>query len=117
MRATLVRAGHTSCYAVLPADGRINATPHLPRPECGVLYARSPVNAPCHHTFVDAPKTRYNGRAYGMDIRVEKEDDGTLSVYEASPFSEAFRFVKRGPADEIVSHYDVSGSMRGFFEG
>jgi hypothetical protein len=50
-----------------------------------------------------------------MDIRVEKEDDGTLSVYEAPPFSDAYKFVKRGPTDEIISHYDVSGSMRKFF--
>jgi hypothetical protein len=50
-----------------------------------------------------------------MDIRVEKEDDGTLSVYEAPPFSDAFGFVKRGPVDEIIRHYDVSGSMRKFF--
>ena len=64
---------------------------------------------------VGAPKTRYNGRAYGMDIRVEKEDDGTLSVYEAPPFSDVYRFVRRGPADEIIRHYDVSGSMRKFF--
>ena len=46
---------------------------------------------------------------------MEKEDDGTLSVYEARAFSEACRFVKRRPADEIISHYDVSGSMRKFF--
>ncbi len=64
---------------------------------------------------VGAPKTRYNGRAYGMDIRVEREDDGTLSVYEAPPYSEAFRFVRRGPAAEIICHYDVSGSMQKFF--
>jgi hypothetical protein len=64
---------------------------------------------------VDAPKTRYNGRAYGMDIRVEKEDDGTPSAYEAPPLGDTYRFVRRGPADEIISHYDVSGSMRKFF--
>jgi hypothetical protein len=81
-----------------------------------VFYALSPIKVLCHHIFVDAPKTRYSGRAYGMDIRVEKEDDGTLSVYEAPPFSDAYRFVKRGPAAEIISHYDVSGSMRKFFE-
>ena len=52
-----------------------------------------------------------------MDIRVEKEDDGPLSVHEAPPFSEeAFRFVKRGPAAEIINHYDVSGGMRKFSE-
>jgi hypothetical protein len=50
-----------------------------------------------------------------MDIRVEREEDGTLSVYEAPPFSGSFRFVKRGPACEIITHYDVSGSMGSFF--
>ncbi len=80
-----------------------------------MFRALSPVDALCHHNSVDTPKTRYNGRAYGMDIRVEKEDDGTLSVYEAPPFSNAFRFVKRGSADEIISHYDVSGGMRKVF--
>lgn len=64
---------------------------------------------------VDAPKTRYHGRAYSTDTRVEKEDDGTLSVYEAPPYSEVYTLVKRGPADEIIAHYDVSGSMRKFF--
>lgn len=61
-------------------------------------------------------KTTFNGRAYGMDIQVEREEDGTLSVYEALAFSGAFRFVKRGSADEIIRHYDVSGSMRAFFK-
>ncbi len=78
--------------------------------------ALSRVYGLCHHVFVDPPKTTFNGRAYGMDIRVEKEDDGTLSVYEAPAFSEAYRLVRRGPADEIIRHYDVSGSMRKFFE-
>ncbi len=50
-----------------------------------------------------------------MDIRVEREDDGTLSVYEASPFSDQFKLVKRGPAAQIIDHYDVSGNMREFF--
>ena len=50
-----------------------------------------------------------------MDIRVEREDDGTLSVYEAPPFSDQFELVKRGPADQVIDHYDVSGSMREFF--
>jgi len=94
----------------------VNPTPHRPRPECGVFYALSPVDVLCHHIFVDAPKTRYNGRAYGMDIRVEKEDDGTLSVYEAPPFSDTYRFIRRGPNAEIIAHYDVSGSMQKFFE-
>lgn len=51
-----------------------------------------------------------------MDIRVEREDDGTLSVYEAPPFSNRFRLVKRGAASDIIKYYDVSGSMRKFFE-
>jgi hypothetical protein len=51
-----------------------------------------------------------------MDIRVEREDDGTLSVYEALPFSNQFKLVKRGPADQTINHYDVSGSMKEFFK-
>lgn len=81
-----------------------------------MFYALSPIDPLCHHISVDMLKTRYYGRAYGMDIRVEKEDDGTLSVYEALPFSDAFRFIKRGTAAEIITHYDVSGTMRKFFE-
>ena len=50
-----------------------------------------------------------------MDIRVEQEDDGTLTVYEAPPFSEQFKWVTQGPAARIIHHYDVSGSMRAFF--
>lgn len=92
-----------------------NAASHRPSLECGLAYLLCPSSVLCHHAFVDAPKTTFNGRAYGMDIRVEKEDDGTLSVYEASPFSGSFKFVKRGPVDEIITHYDVSGSMKKFF--
>lgn len=54
-------------------------------------------------------------RAYGMDIRVERETDGTLSVHEAPPFSNQFKLVKCGPATEIITHYDVSGRMKVFF--
>lgn len=50
-----------------------------------------------------------------MDIRVEQEDDGTLSVYEAPPFSDQFKLIKRGPAAQVINHYDVSGSMKEFF--
>ncbi len=57
----------------------------------------------------------FSGRAYGMDIRVERETDGTLSVYEAPPFSNRFKLVVRGPAAQITRHYDVSGSMKAFF--
>ncbi len=47
-----------------------------------------------------------------MDIRVEREADGTLSVYEAPPFSNRFKLVTRGPAAQIIRHYDVSGGMK-----
>ncbi len=50
-----------------------------------------------------------------MDIRVERETDGTLSVYEAPPFSNRFKLVVRGPAVQIIRHYDVNGSMKAFF--
>ena len=71
----------------------------------------------CYDIMVamDALKTKYHGRAYGMDIRVEREDDGTLSVYEAPAFTDLYTFVRRGPAEEIIAHYDVSGTMRKFF--
>lgn len=52
------------------------------------------------------------GRAYGMDIRVEKNDDGTLSVYEASPFSGMYVFVARGECETVLYRFDVSGSIR-----
>jgi hypothetical protein len=70
----------------------------------------------CHHGGVEAPRTTFDGRAYGMDIRVGREEDGTLSVYESPPFSGLFKFAKRGPGDEIIGHYDVSGDMRLFFK-
>ena len=50
-----------------------------------------------------------------MDIRVEREADGTLTVYEAAPFSRQFKLVTRGPVAQIIRHYDVSGSMKAFF--
>ena len=68
-----------------------------------------------HHGVVEVLKTTYHGRAYGMDIRVKRESDGTLSVYEAPAFTELYTFVRRGPAEEIITHYDVSGTMRKFF--
>lgn len=48
-------------------------------------------------------------------VRVEREGDGTLSVHEASAFTGLYAFVKRGSAEEIVTHYDVSGTMRKLF--
>ncbi len=51
-----------------------------------------------------------------MNIRIEKEDDGTLSVYEADPYLNVFQFVGRAPAAEVIARYDVSGTMRTFFK-
>lgn len=99
-----------------PSQSVQNRAERMPVRAYGVLHAFWPGVTSCHYGGVDATKTTFNGRAYGMDIRVEREDDGTLSVYEASPFSGSFRFVKRGPADEIIKHYDVSGSMKSFFK-
>lgn len=48
---------------------------------------------------------------YGMDIRVEREADGTLSIYESPPFMGLSTFVERGPVAEMILRYDVSGSI------
>lgn len=55
-------------------------------------------------------------RAYGMDIRVEKNDDGTLSVYEALPYADLYSFVAQGEQKEILKRYDVSGSIHRWLE-
>ena len=81
-----------------------------------MFYSCGSRGMPWHHGVVEALRTTFNGRAYGMDIRVEREEDGTLSVYEAPPFSGLFKFVKCGPAEEVFKLYDVSGSLRTFFK-
>lgn len=51
-----------------------------------------------------------------MDIRVEKNEDGTLSVYEAFPFSGMYAFVDSGEREAILHRFDVSGSIRRWLE-
>lgn len=51
-----------------------------------------------------------------MDIRVEREDDGTLSVYGSEPYADAYTLLARGPVEEMVRRYDVSGGMRRWLE-
>lgn len=60
-------------------------------------------------------KTFY-GRAYGLDIRVEKNDDGTLSAYEAPAFTGSYVFVMRDEQTAVLKKFDVSGSIREWLE-
>lgn len=55
-------------------------------------------------------------RAYGMDIRIEKNDDDTLSAYEAQAFSRRYVFVMRDEKEIVLRHLDVSGSIREWLE-
>ena len=66
--------------------------------------------------FVDFEERNHVSRAYGMDIRVIKNDDGTLSVYEAFPNSGLYAFVARDEREPILKRYDVSGSIRRWLE-
>ena len=59
----------------------------------------------------------FRGRAYGLDIRVEREDDGTLSVYGSEPYADDYTLLARGPVEEMVGRFDVSGGMRRWLEG
>ncbi len=65
--------------------------------------------------MANVEKTFY-GRAYGMDIRVDKNPDGTLSGYEAFPFSGKYVFVMRGEREDVLRRFDVSGSIRRWLE-
>ena len=51
-----------------------------------------------------------------MDIRVEKNQDGTLDVYEAFPCSGMYAFLDRGEREAIIRRFDVSGSIRRWLE-
>lgn len=55
-------------------------------------------------------------RAYDMDIRVVKNEDGSLSVYEAFPCSGMYAFLDRGEREAIIRRFDVSGSIRRWLE-
>lgn len=59
----------------------------------------------------------FRGRAYGLDIRVEKEDDGTLSVYGSEAYADDYTLLARGSVAEIVGRFDVSGGLRRWLEG
>ena len=61
-------------------------------------------------------KSIFRSRAYGLDIRVEREDDGSLSVHGAEAYTEHYELLARGPADEIVRRFDVSGGLRRWLE-
>lgn len=54
----------------------------------------------------------FRGRVYDLDIRVEKEDDGTLSVYGSEAYADDYTLLARGPVEEIVGRFDVSGGLR-----
>ena len=88
--------------AAIGRDCRLRLTP----------YGLSPV------TLRDMGTTRHTfwGRAYGLDIRVEQEDDGTLSVYGAEAYTEQYELLARGPVEEMVRRYDVSGGLRRWLE-
>ncbi len=66
--------------------------------------------------MVEVLKTTYYGRAYGLDIRVEREDDGTLSVYGSEPYADDYTLLARGPVEEMIRRYDVSGGLRRWLE-
>ena len=61
-------------------------------------------------------KSVFRGRAYGLDIRVEREDDGTLSVYGAEAYTEHYELLARGPVEEMLGRFDVSGGLRRWLE-
>jgi hypothetical protein len=61
-------------------------------------------------------ETTFYGRAYGMDIRIDKHDDGTLSAYEAFPFSGLYLFAMQGDEATILRRFDVSGALREWLE-
>ena len=63
----------------------------------------------------EVEKTFY-GRAYGLDIRVEKNDDGTLSAYEAPAFSGRYIFAMRDEQATVLRKFDVSGSIKEWLE-
>ena len=51
-----------------------------------------------------------------MDVRVERKDDGTLSVYGSEAYADDYTQLARGPVEEMVRRYDVSGGLRRWLE-
>ena len=60
---------------------------------------------------MEATRHTFWGRAYGLDIRVEREDDGTLSVYGAEAYTDHYELLARGPVEEMAGRFDVSGGL------
>lgn len=65
---------------------------------------------------MDATELTFLGRAYGLDIRVEREVDDTLSVYGSEPYADDYTLLARGSVEEMVGRYDVSGGMQRWLE-
>ena len=65
---------------------------------------------------MDQVERTFFGRAYGMDIRVDKHEDGSLSVYEAFPYSGLYVFNLRGDRETVIKRFDVSGSIQRWHE-
>lgn len=51
-----------------------------------------------------------------LEGRVEREDDGSLSVYGSEAYAERFELLARRPIEEIVGRFDVSGDLRRWLE-
>lgn len=51
-----------------------------------------------------------------MDIRVEWEDDGSLSVYGSEAYADDYTLLARGPVEEMARRYDVIGGLRRWLE-
>ena len=65
---------------------------------------------------VEATELTFSGRAYGLDIRVEREADETLSVYGPEAYADDYTLLARGPVEEMVGRFDVSGGLRRWLE-
>lgn len=56
------------------------------------------------------------GRSYGLDIRVERETDGTLVVYGSVAYAAHDTLLANGSTEELIGRYDVSGALRRWLE-
>lgn len=56
------------------------------------------------------------GRAYGLDIRVEREADGTLGVYGSVAYAAHDTLLANGSTEESVGRFDVSGGLLRWLE-
>jgi hypothetical protein len=58
----------------------------------------------------------YFTRSFGTDFRVEKNQDGTLSIFEAFPLSGFCSFISRDEREAILKRFDVTGAIRRWLE-